>query len=372
MDARDDFITMYRLTSERCTLTGDIFPKAYLEHLSSCHLRCRDTAYGFPSRCAWQAEFKAGTHPPLTEEQQERFRTAFDIVDSDDDGRVTAQELLQCLDMEYPVDLTGHMRLPLDTLSPKREALFTSRFAALDRDNSTALTLDEFLEGASGFPEWTRRRAIETLYLTLTNFAWIPAFIWAVRRRLIVEPFAIASFCLMVLLYHLCRDGAVCLHRYDLLFFLDASCATYGILLGFYQTAGFSGRWRTAAPLISLTFACIMGWNFVVHTDPGELLPYRVGMFVLGLGFLAVRYIFLDRRLPRFNWRNLLLGWALLLSGVATLALLQMRLPYWIAHGSWHVLAAVGGYLLMDGTYPAGFMAAWTDEPVMPKKRKAA
>ena len=79
-------------------------------------------------------------------------------------------------------------------------------------------------------------------------------------------------------------------------------------------------------------------------------------MLAAGLAFLAIRYLFLDRKLPSFHWRKLMSvlrrmcphllnliricsafssGWVLLFTGMSALAGLQQRLPYWIAHGSW-------------------------------------
>ena len=103
---------MFKLTPQRCTLSGDIFGKHLTDKLAACYLKCRGEWLGFPADCAWQAEFlnaSVARSQHLSEEQRALFIEAFGEIDADRDGALNETELQRHLSTDFAVDVSGHL-----------------------------------------------------------------------------------------------------------------------------------------------------------------------------------------------------------------------------------------------------------------------
>lgn len=294
----------------RCTATGDIFPKLYNGLIANCTLACRYEVIGVGVDCWW----KSGLVQP----------------------------------------------------SP---------------DASSGLIV----------PEWHQHSRLSVLYLTLSVIAWVPVLQWCRRHDLIVESVLIVLILTFVSHFHLCKDGLYCLLPYKLLFFGDSFVGLCGIYMAFVQSAGIRNvRGKIVVYSWMVVLGTLIGYTSVTHTHPAEMrtgtrnkenvqqycirhvkhFPHFSFCYVCaafhsvvviytllsGVTILLIRYLLLDRTLPKFNYSRLWLGWLCALFGMLLTGTLQSILHYPLAHGTWHISAAAGGWCTTSAVQGAGYL----------------
>lgn len=145
-------------------------------------------------------------------------------------------------------------------------------------------------------------------------------------------------------LYHLCDSFDVCLfsftfhHHLD--FFFAQSLIVYAAL--YFIQFEFGYKWLHWV----LMFIGMLAIAILQATLPGELM---IQAAIAIVSFSVVVGYWIIFKMPRYNWRYVLIGVSLLSGSVALFALQNVYSPaYWAIHSLWHVAAAMGmHYIIM-------------------------
>lgn len=153
--------------------------------------------------------------------------------------------------------------------------------------------------------------------------------------------------------FHLCKDGLICIAPYKILFFGDSACGLAGIVSAFIQTAAIRSKSiNTVAYCFMGLIALYTGYISIIHTNPIELKSVVLLAIILSIIIIILRYS-IDRTIPPFRTRELIAGWIMAIIGLL-LTKFQHSAHYPYLHSSWHVSAAISGYLIIKATLPAG------------------
>lgn len=173
--------------------------------------------------------------------------------------------------------------------------------------------------------------------VVIAHLSGLPATIILIRRRWVVEAI-VAMFTLSVsFMYHACQalHGSFFLtelqwHRLDNI----AALSVFGIL--FTYLADFQD------PIVAeyVKFSTFILSMFAQEKSPWEEV-YTIVPFVTWLTIPFINHIFFLRRLPRYDWKNFILGMGSLAVAVPffIVGLDDENDPFRMYHGLWHVFA---------------------------------
>eukprot|EP00743_Colponemidia_sp_Colp-15_P005649 GILK01006074.1.p1 GENE.GILK01006074.1~~GILK01006074.1.p1 ORF type:complete len:343 (+),score=17.53 GILK01006074.1:39-1031(+) len=193
---------------------------------------------------------------------------------------------------------------------------------------------------------------IPTMFLVLGNVAFLLGIFWCTTaEHAYYIPEALSLSCAMwaTSLFHLCKDGPICFASYSSLLFIDAFAALWGFGTVFVLAASFDKLTHKYAAHSILLTACLL----LCYRNPRDKALGGAVVTVLGVAIILVRHHALPRKFfvkDTLHVKQYVCGLAMLYGGSFINVKFQESGPYWILHGTWHILAATGGFIMVHAS----------------------
>ncbi|CAG0915584.1 unnamed protein product [Notodromas monacha] len=189
--------------------------------------------------------------------------------------------------------------------------------------------------------------------LTLSNAAFIPVIVLAVRRRLWTPAGVYAAMAAFSVAYHVCDETSnasepalgyeLCIVWFEVLAFLDFLGSSAGIWVTVTSLADVSPGVESALMVVGVLFLA----GGVRYSRTGLVpifLPLLLGA-AIAVGTNA--RTFWRKRKVEVEWRLVVIGASIALAGFCLYAFVETKLNYPVVHSVWHMVIALALVFLL-------------------------